>query len=276
MAAESHQRVAAEKRALSMGDLVKQAMDTPPPPLLKVHQHGFHLFGEFKRCSPSVGKLATVDKCDDAGFLRNQVAAYTLGGASAISVLTEPNEFLGSLTDLSIASEATSLPVMRKDFLVDPYQVFQTRAVGGAGLLLIVRILRDKLLAEMLAAASELGLFVLLEAFDRSDIIRASEAASRSSSVESSILIGVNARNLGSLTTDRARLGQLCDYLPPDLPRVAESSLLAPSHAVEVVEHGYDCALVGTALMRADNPAVLTASLVAAGRAASEERCASK
>jgi indole-3-glycerol phosphate synthase len=197
-----------------------------------------------------------------------------MGGAAAISVLTEPSEFAGSLADLRQAARAIRLPILRKDFIVDPYQVLETRAAGGAGILIIVRLLDDARMSEILAAAAEVGVFVLLEAFDESDLTSAGTAASLARHLGVTALVGLNARNLQTLQTERDRLRRFCHMLPEQLPRVAESSLMESSHVGDAARCGYDIALVGSALMRSHDPARLLSAMIAAGRAERAVTCA--
>lgn len=273
MVAASRARVEVGKRDNPLSSLRSRALATPPAPKLHLNRGSFDVIAEYKRRSPSCGAFTS----PSARFasLHDRVAGYELGGAAAVSVLTEPHEFAGSLDDLSAAATATVLPVMRKDFLVDPYQIYETRAHGGAGVLLIVRILDDGPLHDLLAAAAETELFVLLEAFDETDLRRASLAAGIATRLGTFALLGINARNLVTLETDRSRLSLARNALPGNRPLVAESSLTAPVHATEAARYGYDLALVGSALMRAPEPTRLLASMIAAGRAMRATACAS-
>ena len=151
--------------------------------------------------------------------------AGSAGGAAAVSVLTEPTEFFGSLEHLQAAAERLrprGCPVMRKDFLVDSYQVLEARANGASGVLLIAAMLSDAKLEEMLAAAAELDLFVLLEAFDTDDLERLTQLAFPSAP---QVLIGINSRDLKTLAVDFGRFGQLASLIRPDVPAVAESGI---------------------------------------------------
>jgi indole-3-glycerol phosphate synthase len=259
-----------------------RAVGTPPAPALP-HGGSFGLIAEYKRRSPSVGEFG-----DNGGFAK-RVAAYAEAGAAAVSVLTEPSEFHGSLADAGEAANCLTplgIPVLRKDFLVDPYQLYESRAVGAGGVLLIVRILSDAQLGEMLDCARELELFVLLEAFDAEDIRRATtevavgvpERSIRISRSEGTpppdpgrgapILLGVNCRDLQSLEITPRRFGELAPLLPAGMPRVAESGLSTPGDCADVARRGYDLGLVGSALMSATDPGALLRTMLAAGRAA--------
>jgi indole-3-glycerol phosphate synthase len=173
MAAGSRARVNAAMAAESVQALRARCGDLPLPPAL-ARVGSFDLIAELKLRSPALGDLG--DAGDD---LDARVTAYARAGAAAVSVLTEPSRFSGSLEHLGAAAAALAplqVPAMRKDFLVDPYQLYEARACGAGGALLIVRMLSRELLAEMLDCARELGLFVLIEAFDEADIDAAVEA----------------------------------------------------------------------------------------------------
>lgn len=235
---------------------------TPAPPPLRLA--GFDLVAEIKRHSPAEGTLQ-VDT-DVAA----RASAYAQAGAAAVSVLTEPARFGGSLEDLAAAAQVLApfgVPVMRKDFLVDPRQVLEARAAGAGGVLLIVAMLDDAALGEMLAAAREQALFVLLEVFDEADLEHAAaRLADAPNPGDAPVLIGVNARDLRTLAVDPARLARLAPRLPAGVAAVAESGLHTPADAAAAAALGYRLALVGTALMRAADPAGLAADMLAAGR----------
>jgi indole-3-glycerol phosphate synthase len=196
---------------------------------------------------------------------------YAAGGAAAISVLTEPSRFAGSLQHLGdVVAAVPGTPVMRKDFLVDPVQVLEARHAGASGVLLIVTMLGDRTLSAMLDCAAEFGMFVLLEAFGCDDVARMTRlldtAARRDSAERGRLLFGVNARDLRTLAVDPGRLAALAAALP-DGRRVAESGLQDSTDAARVAALGYSLALVGTALMRSDDPAGLVRAMRDAGRA---------
>ena len=272
MARSSAKRAAKAKQSESEADLRDRAADLPPPLPLQLHASGFDLIAEVKREAPSAGVLAN---SDDPEVVIKQADSYVRGGAAALSVLTEPEMFRGSLDDLAIAARAVPVPVMRKDFLVDPYQVFEARAAGAAGVLLILRLLDDARLGEMIDAASEAGLFVLLEAFDDDDLGRAGDLVPISTEHGIQTLVGLNARDLATLEIDNQRLADLAGAFPKGVPRVAESGLATPEDAGRMAALGYQVALVGSALMRADDPSKLTATMIDAGRTESLRECAS-
>jgi len=234
-----------------------RAMASPPAPALRL-QDTFNLIAEFKRRSPSLGRLRDAN-------LETRVTAYASGGAAAVSVLTEPTQFHGNLDHLAAAATALAphgVPAMRKDFLVDPYQLYEARAAGAGGALLIVRMLPGNLLAEMLNCARELSLFALVEAFDEHDIVRAMRV------VAPGVLIGVNCRDLQTLEVLPGRFAELAGKLPDDAPWVAESGIATPDDCAEIARIGYEIALVGSALMTAPDPAGVIRTMLAAGRAA--------
>ncbi len=261
MARGSRERVADARMREPIAELRVRALATPVPPPLRLDET-FSLIAEYKRCSPSQGDLAHEDR------LVEQVTAYAAGGATAVSVLTEPTRFRGILNDLAVAAATLvshGIPVLRKDFLVDPYQLYEARAAGAGGALLIVRLLSDAQLREMLDGARELGLFVLLESFDIKDIERAVAAAPvvyRGASV----LFGINCRDLQTLEVEPKRFKEFSPLLPKNLPCVAESGLVTPDDCAEVARTGYDLALIGSALMKAQDPEAMIRTMLAAAR----------
>lgn len=266
MAAASRERLARASAQLSLAQMRARVAALPEPPPFEHSALGFDLICEVKLRSPSAGVLQRSGE-DIAARAR----AYADAGAAAISVLTEPSQFDGALGHVELAAQALDerVPVMRKDFLVDPYQVFEARAAGAGGVLLILRMLaRDELLA-LVAAASELGLFVLLEAFDEADIELAGELA-ESYARDLQLLVGVNCRDLTTLKVVPSRLDTLARYLPRGVVRVAESGVSDLKDVVRVVNAGYDAALIGSVLMHEPDPTALTRSLLAAGNAAAQ------
>ncbi len=272
MARSSAKRTATAKQSESEADLRGRAADRPPPPPLQSHASCFDLIAEVKREAPSAGVLADGD---DPEVVIKQADSYVRGGAAALSVLTEPERFRGSLDDLAVAARAVPVPVMRKDFLVDPYQVLEARAAGAAGVLLILRLLDDARMGEMIDAASETGMFVLLEAFDGEDLGRAGHIVPILRENKIQTLVGLNARDLTSLEVDNQRFVDLAGAFPEGVPRVAESGLATPEDAGRMAALGYHVALVGSALMQAHDPSKLTAAMIDAGRTESLRECAS-
>jgi indole-3-glycerol phosphate synthase len=265
MAAGSRQRVAAARARESEAVLRARAMAQPPAPALGLGGR-FDLIAELKLRSPALGALGSAT--DD---WLGRVIGYARAGAAAVSVLTEPTRFDGSLAHLAAVARALAprgVPAMRKDFLVDPYQLLEARAAGAGGVLLIVRMLDDALLAAMQATANELGLFVLLETFDGADIERAQALVAARPAGGAPVLVGVNSRDLQTLQVVPERLEQLAPLLPKHLPRVAESGLETPADCARLVRAGYDLALVGGALMTAPVPDDAVRAMLAAGREA--------
>ena len=256
MAAGSVERAAGLSARYSSADFDK--------PVVALTPGEFDVIAEIKERSPAEGALksATHDRAE-------QARRYTEGGALAISVLTEPSRFDGDLAHLEeVAAAVPGTPVMRKDFLVQPIQVHEARKAGASGVLLITTMLSDVRLREMLDAAWQHEMFVLLECFDESDLTRASKlldnAKDADRAASNQLLIGVNTRNLRTLDVDSERLKVLAPLLPSALC-VAESGLTEAADAATVAGYGYRAALVGTALMRSEDPAGLIAAMRTAG-----------
>lgn len=265
MAYASRARVAEARQAHSDIEIWRWAESTPEPPKLLLSPQGFDVIAEVKLRSPAVGKLRDVD--EDIGA---RVTTYARAGAAAVSVLTEPEKFEGSLDHLEEAARLLAanggVPAMRKDFLVDPYQVAEARLAGAGGILVIVRMLTHQELDALIRAADTLGLFVLIETFDAADVKIARELIATHGGGRAKLLIGVNSRDLAALTVVPGRLEELVELLPADVPRVAESGVASAEDAARLRRAGYDMALVGSALMTTRDPGGLLASLIAAGR----------
>jgi indole-3-glycerol phosphate synthase len=244
--------------------LRRRAADTPPPPRLALHPAAFDLIAEVKRRTPRGRRYPVRPGAVD------RARAYARGGAAAVSVLTEPTRFGGSLAHLAAVARVIDVPAMRKDFLVDPYQVFEARAAGAGGALLILRILSDARLSELLEAARACSMFVLLEAFDETDLARAGAALA---SCASPVLVGLNARDLATLATDGERHARLRPAFPRGSIRVAESGLGGPADAGRVAALGYRLALSGAALMDAADPTAAVGAMLRAGRSAARTPC---
>jgi len=265
MAAGSRERVRNALRRRSLAGLESAARQTPAPPPLRLAASGFDLIAELKLRSPAAGELQGANE-DVAA----RVACYARAGAAAVSVLTEPSRFDGSLEHLTTAAQVLSsfgVPALRKDFLVDPYQVFEARAARAGAVLVILRMLPKEDTRALIDCASALGLVVLLEAFDARDIALMHELVEAHRGA-SPLLAGVNCRDLTTLGVVPARLLELAPLLPAGVPWVAESGVGTAADARAVAAAGYSLALVGSALMRADDPAELAAALLGAGRAA--------
>ena len=275
MARSSALRVTQACLSESLGALERRAKEAPPSPPLRLSKAGFDVIAELKLRSPAAGPLSELGE-DWLG----RVAEYARGGAAAVSVLTEPSRFDGSLEHLRQASLALAplgAPAMRKDFLVDPYQVLEARAAGAGGVLVIVRMLSRSQMSQLLDAAGEHGMFVLLEAFDAADLAMAKElVASRSAAraaarrtaeaTADNILVGINCRDLKTLEVVQQRFEALAPELPGGWPAVAESGVATAADALRMRRLGYRLALIGTALMSCDLPAKLLREILAAAR----------
>jgi indole-3-glycerol phosphate synthase len=269
MAAGSRERVEGAKRACSEADMLARALASPVPPRLRRHPAGFDLIAEMKLRSPAVGQLKSSEDED----VPARVTAYARAGAAAVSVLTEPSRFDGSLTHLESATRVLTplaIPAMRKDFLVDPYQVSEARLSGAGGVLVILRMLPRAALDGLIERAARLGLFVLLEAFDASDIELMHHIVDRHGGKDVELLAGLNCRDLATLQIVPPRLVELAHLLPTKVPRVAESGVVTAEDAARVSSAGYELALVGSALMQGGDPRALAAEMLRAGRGARE------
>jgi indole-3-glycerol phosphate synthase len=267
MSRSSAERVRRARAHESEARLLERARRTPSAPRLALAE--FDLIAELKRRSPALGALEP-ERFDAA----QQLDAYARGGAAAVSVLTEPSAFDGSLEDLEAAAQrlaAHRIPVMRKDFLTDPYQVLEAKAAGAAGVLVIIAMLTDAQISALLACAAEQQLFVLLEAFDESDLERL-HALPRTATA-TPLLAGVNCRNLKTLQVDFERFATLAPWLPPDLPAVAESGIRSLADIERVAELGYRLALVGGALMQAAVPEAAAREWIERGRGVRHTPC---
>jgi indole-3-glycerol phosphate synthase len=202
---------------------------------------------EFKRRSPSAGWIA--EGADPARAAR----AYAAGGAQALSILTDGPFFGGSLPDLGAARAACDLPVLRKDFIVDRYQIVEARAAGADAILLIVAALADAELGALLAVAGDLGLEALVEAHDADEVRRAVAAGAA--------IVGINNRDLRSFTVDRELACRLRSQVPADRIVVAESGIRDAADVARLHAAGIDAMLVGEALMRAPDPAAALRAL---------------
>jgi indole-3-glycerol phosphate synthase len=198
------------------------------------------VIAEVKRASPSAGAIRDADPA-------GQARTYEDAGAAAISVLTEPRHFDGSVLDLQAARRAVGLPILRKDFLIHPSQVIESRAVGADAVLLIPAAVTDPELKALLASAADLGLAALVEVSGEDDLSRALDTDAE--------LIGVNARDLESLEVDLDRALALLRRIPDDRFAVAESGLSTREQVERAVDAGARALLIGEALMRADDPA---------------------
>ena len=272
MATSSRARSAAAQAQLSARELRARIADLPATPKLMLG--AFDLIAEVKLRSPAVGLLKPANE----GEVGARVGTYANAGAAAVSILTEPSRFDGSLADLAAGASALAalnVPAMRKDFLVDAYQVLEGRLAGAAGVLAIIRMLPRRELEQLIDAALELQMFVLLEAFDTKDIELAHELVDSRRDHHHLLLVGVNSRDLTTLKVVPGRLDTLASQLPTAVRRVAESGVATAEDAARMAACGYDLALVGSALMSAADPARLARAMLAQGRAAVTARARS-
>ena len=235
---------ASDRRAVrSLADVEAAALDRAPA--LDVlgalaPRERVHIIAEIKRASPSKGPLADIP--DPASL----AASYQLGGASAISVLTEERRFGGSLDDLEAVRGVASIPVLRKDFISDPYQVFEARAAGADLVLLIVAALEQPVIAELFGLIKQLGMTALVETHSADEVTRALDLGAD--------LVGVNARDLSTFELDRDLFGSLAGSIPSGVIRVAESAVKSPADVKHYREAGADVVLVGEALVTDGDP----------------------
>jgi indole-3-glycerol phosphate synthase len=244
----------AERQAAVPMEQVKEAARRVPEaidPMPAFRADGVSVIAEVKRSSPSRGSLAAI--ADPAALAKD----YAAGGAATISVLTEERRFGGSLADLRAVRAAVDIPVLRKDFIVTSYQLWEARAAGADLALLIVAALDQNELECLIDRAQSIGLTPLVEVHDEEEVDRALDAGAR--------LIGVNARNLRTLDVDRDTFARLASRVPDDVVRVAESGVRGPHDVFEYAKQGAHVVLVGETLVLGDQPREAVADLVAAG-----------
>ncbi|MBU0554736.1 MAG: indole-3-glycerol phosphate synthase TrpC [Alphaproteobacteria bacterium] len=252
--ATKREEVAARKQTTSLAALQAMASAQTPPRGFrraldaKVNAGGYGLIAEVKKASPSKGLIRA--DFDPPAHAR----AYQAGGAACLSVLTDAPYFQGHEDYLIAARAAVSLPVIRKDFMVDPWQVLESRAIGADAVLIIVAALSDAQMQEIEDAALGLGMDALVEVHDAAELERALALRSR--------LIGVNNRNLKDFSVDFARTYELVGSAPEGCTFVAESGLGSKADLDAMAEHGVRCFLVGESLMRQDNVEAATRALI--------------
>ncbi|GAB7003793.1 indole-3-glycerol phosphate synthase TrpC [Nocardioides sp. AN3] len=239
-----------ERRAgTSEADLRAAVADVDPPrdPMPHFRAAGSSVIAEVKRRSPSKGALADIPDPAELAL------AYQRGGAAAISVLTEQRRFGGSLEDLRSVRAAVDVPILRKDFIVEAYQLLEARAAGADLALLIVAALDDEELRRLHDTARELGLTVLVEVHDEIETERAVSLGAE--------LVGVNARNLKTLAIDEDAFGRLAPLIPDDRVKVAESGIFGPTDVKRYVGEGARAVLVGEALVKDGDPEAAVRSM---------------
>jgi indole-3-glycerol phosphate synthase len=252
---ETRDVVARRKLSLPLEGLETRVMATVPqngrPQRFRaaLARPGIGVIAEFKRRSPSAGALREDAELEDI------VGAYERGGATALSVLTEEQNFAGSLDDLRLARASCDLPILRKDFVVDPYQLYEARLAGAEAVLLIVAALDLPTLASLHELATTLSLDVLVEVHDREELSRAADVGAR--------LIGVNNRDLRDFSVDVQRTFELLQEMPPEAVVVSESGIVNAEQVAELERSGVAAVLVGETLMRASHPQEALAELLA-------------
>jgi indole-3-glycerol phosphate synthase len=217
-----------------------------------LRQPGVAVIAEVKRSSPSKGALAAI--ADPAALAED----YEAGGASVISVLTEQRRFGGSLADLEAVRARVSVPVLRKDFVVSSYQLWEARAHGADLVLLIVAALEQNALVSLVERTESLGMTPLVEVHDEQELTRALDAGSR--------VVGVNARDLRTLEIDRSVFSRLSPLIPPGVVKIAESGVRGPHDLLAYAAAGADAVLVGEGVVTGGDPRSAVAELVTAGK----------
>ncbi len=249
--AEKAHEIARAKTACSESEMRSLAAKriTPFRGFEAALQHdGVRIVAEIKRASPSKGDIQlNLDAAATA-------AAYEAGGASALSVLTEPAYFKGSIQDMRDARNAVSIPVLRKDFIIEPYQVYESCAIGADAILLIVRILNDFNLCTLYALAKECGLDVLTEVFDEADLDRALKIGAS--------IIGINNRNLASFSTDLMNAPTLATRVKPPAIGMALSGVSDTRDVAQMAHQGISKFLIGEALVKCADPATLLGQML--------------
>ena len=244
----------AARQRMAPLEQVKEAARLAPSPrdvMAALRRRGVCVIAEVKRSSPSKGALAAI--ADPAAL----AVDYEAGGASVISVLTEGRRFGGSLADLAAVRDAVNVPVLRKDFIVSSYQLWEARAYGADLVLLIVAALEQNALVSLVERAASIGLVPLVEVHTEEELDRAIAAGAQ--------VIGVNARNLATLAVDRTIFARLAPRIPADLVKIAESGVRGPHDLLAYAAAGADAVLVGESLVVGKDPRSAVADLVTAG-----------
>ncbi len=244
----------AQRQSLTSLDELKDRAAALPPALdaeAALRAPGVQVVAEVKRSSPSKGALAAI--ADPAALAED----YQAGGAAVISVLTEQRRFGGSLADLDAVRGRVSVPVLRKDFVVSSYQLWEGRAHGADVALLIVAALEQEALVSLVERSHSLGMTALVEVHDEAELSRALAAGAR--------VVGVNARDLKTLEVDRTTFARLAPMLPDDVVKIAESGVRGPHDLLAYAAAGADAVLVGEGVVTGGNPRQAVAELVAAG-----------
>jgi indole-3-glycerol phosphate synthase len=245
--------LAARQQDVTLDQLKEMAGRAPSPkdPMAVLKGEDVAVIAEVKRASPSKGAMAAI--ADPAAL----AADYEAGGASVISVLTEQRRFGGSLADLAAVRAAVAVPVLRKDFVVSSYQLWEARAYGADMVLLIVAALEQNALESLVERAVSIGLVPLVEVHADEELDRALEAGAK--------IIGVNARDLTTLEVDRTVFARLAPQIPDGILKIAESGIRGPHDLLAYAASGADAVLVGESLVTGKDPRSAVADLVTAG-----------
>ena len=250
MAKESFKRFQVAANSLAEKDLLSLCEGMEHLEAIDLPSNDFHIITEIKKQSPSMGRLAA-----ESFDLEQQAMRYIDGGASLLSVLTEPSRFSGGLEDLQVVADLEhSIPVMRKDFLVHPYQVSEARHYGANGVLIILAIVDEGQIRAMIQRALHHGMFVLLEAFTKKELHLATRILTTFADHSEQLLVGVNCRDLNTLEVHFSNFEKLATDLPSNTICVAESGVNNLEDLQCVIEMGFGAALIGTALMQSNKP----------------------
>lgn len=245
--------LAERQQRTSLERLKEMARAAPSPrdALSALNGDDVAVIAEVKRASPSKGVLAEI--ADPARLARD----YAVGGAKVISVLTEPRNFGGTLADLAAVRAAVDVPVLRKDFIISSYQLWESRAYGADIALLIVAALSQNALVSLVERAESIGLLPLVEAHTAEEVRRAADAGAR--------VIGINTRDLATLEVDRTIFARLAPLIPDGTVKVAESGVRGPHDLLAYAAAGADAVLVGESLVTGKDPRTAVADLVTVG-----------
>lgn len=251
------QDLAVREAQVSLAQLKEKATNVASPIDVMAHLRRadaskMQVFAEVKRASPSCGNLADIPEPDILA------AAYQAGGASVVSCLTEQRRFKGSLEDFDLVRKAIDIPLLRKDFIVSSYQIWESRVHGADIILLIVAALEQPVLQGLLERTWSLGMEAIVEVHTREEAYRALDVGAN--------IIGVNARNLKTLEVDRDTVPQVMDVIPDSIFRVAESGVRTVKDVMEYARGGANAVLVGEALVKDTNPVAALAEMVGVGK----------
>lgn len=255
IAAHKRQEVTASQVIASPDAVRELARHAPPPRDFPgvLRDGGFSLIAEIKQASPAAGRIRERLEAVEAAEVARQ---YVAGGARAISVLTDHRFFGGSPEHLRAARAAVPVPVLRKDFLLEPYQVYESRAMGADAVLLIAALLESPGLRTLIALCGDLGMGALVEVHTEAEVDKAVGAGAR--------LIGINNRDLGNFAVDLETTARLRPRIPTGILVVSESGISTPADVARLRPH-VDAVLVGTSLMASDDPAAMVRALLNGG-----------